>query len=195
MKAVVCKDKQLSVTELPEPVLEEGQTLVKVLRCGICGSDLHVRQHCDHWGALAARSGYRQLTSSSQPVVFGHEFSGEVLINLDPTRVAPNCTNVEKVQQQNLESLLRAIKILDCATNGQLDTAKLEKAHGQVVEIIAKHKGIRQHEGRYYHKVTLLLTGTAPDLTPVTGTLPALPGQAPAAPATQGGADPLGNLW
>jgi len=79
MKAVVCKDKQLSVTELPEPVLEEGQTLVKVLRCGICGSDLHVRQHCDHWGALAARSGYRQLTSSSQPVVFGHEFSGEVL--------------------------------------------------------------------------------------------------------------------
>ena len=79
MKAVVCKDKQLSVTELPEPVLEEGQSLVKVLRCGICGSDLHVRRHCDHWGALAARSGYRQLLNSSQPVVFGHEFSGEIL--------------------------------------------------------------------------------------------------------------------
>lgn len=79
MKAVVCKDRQLSLADLPEPVLEEGQTLVKVLRCGICGSDLHVRQHCDHWGALAARSGYRQLTSSSQPVVFGHEFSGEIL--------------------------------------------------------------------------------------------------------------------
>lgn len=79
MKAVVCQDKQLKVTELPEPVLEEGQTLVKVLRCGICGSDLHVRHHCDHWGALAVRSGYTQLTSSAQPVVFGHEFSAEVL--------------------------------------------------------------------------------------------------------------------
>lgn len=79
MKAVVCQDKQLKVTELPEPVLEEGQTLVKVLRCGICGSDLHVRHHCDHWGALAVRSGYKQLTSSAQPVVFGHEFSAEVL--------------------------------------------------------------------------------------------------------------------
>lgn len=79
MKAVVCKDKKLSVAELPEPVLEEGQTLVRVLRCGICGSDLHVRQHCDHWGTLVARSGYRQLLSSSQPVVFGHEFCGEIL--------------------------------------------------------------------------------------------------------------------
>lgn len=79
MKAVVCEDKQLRVAEIPEPVLETGQSLVKVLRCGICGSDLHVRQHCDHWGALAARSGYRQLLGSSQAVVFGHEFSGEVL--------------------------------------------------------------------------------------------------------------------
>ena len=129
-------------------------------------------------------------TENISILVGNAEFGGEVLINLDPTRVAPNCTNPEKVQQQNLESLLRAIKILDCATNGQLDTAKLEKAHGQVVEIIAKHKGFRQHEGRYYHKVTLLLTGTAPDLTPVTGTLPALPGAAPAVTA-----DPLDILF
>ena len=79
MKAVVCRNRHLSVVELPEPALEAGQSLVKVLRCGICGSDLHVRRHCDHWGALAVRSGYKQLTSSSQPVVFGQEFSAEVL--------------------------------------------------------------------------------------------------------------------
>lgn len=79
MKAVVCKNKKLSVTELPEPVLEEGQALVKVLRCGICGSDLHLRQHCDHWSALMQRSGYRQLQGSSDAIVLGHEFSAEVL--------------------------------------------------------------------------------------------------------------------
>ncbi|MES2089315.1 MAG: zinc-binding dehydrogenase [Pseudomonadota bacterium] len=79
MKVVICKDKQLAVAERPEPIPKQGQLLVKVLRCGICGSDLHVRQHCDHWGSLMARQGYRGLTSSSQEVVFGHEFSAEVL--------------------------------------------------------------------------------------------------------------------
>jgi threonine dehydrogenase-like Zn-dependent dehydrogenase len=79
MKVVVCKDKQLSVMERPDPVPAQGQLLVKVLRCGICGSDLHVRQHCDHWSRLMARSGYTALTSSAEEVVFGHEFSAEVL--------------------------------------------------------------------------------------------------------------------
>jgi threonine dehydrogenase-like Zn-dependent dehydrogenase len=79
MKAVVCNNKQLSVAERPDPVPEEGQLLVKVLRCGICGSDLHVRQHCEHWGQLMARSGYRALLDPGKDVVFGHEFSAEVL--------------------------------------------------------------------------------------------------------------------
>jgi threonine dehydrogenase-like Zn-dependent dehydrogenase len=79
VKAVVCKNRQLSVVERPDPVPGDGQVLLKVLRCGICGSDLHVRQHCDHWGGLMARSGYRALMSSDQEVIFGHEFSGEVI--------------------------------------------------------------------------------------------------------------------
>lgn len=79
MKAVVCQNQQLEVRELPEPVPDEGQVLVKVLRCGICGSDLHVRKHCDHWASMMKRSGYSALSSSAQPVVFGHEFSAEVL--------------------------------------------------------------------------------------------------------------------
>lgn len=79
MKAVVCRNKQLSVVERPDPQPASGQVLLKVLRCGICGSDLHVRHHCDHWGRIMARSGYTQLKSSQQPVVFGHEFSGDVL--------------------------------------------------------------------------------------------------------------------
>ncbi|MBV8500344.1 MAG: zinc-binding dehydrogenase [Paucibacter sp.] len=79
MKAVVCQNRELSLVDLPEREPGEGQVLVKVLRCGICGSDLHVRQHCDHWGQLMARSGYRGISSSAAPVVFGHEFSAEVI--------------------------------------------------------------------------------------------------------------------
>ena len=79
MKAVVCRNKELRVVERPEPRPGSGQVLVKVLRCGICGSDLHVRHHCDEWGALMTRSGYTALTRSDQEVVFGHEFSAEIL--------------------------------------------------------------------------------------------------------------------
>lgn len=88
MKAVVCQNKELSVLDCPEPVPAKGQLLVRVIRCGICGSDLHVRQHCDHWGQLMVRSGYTALQSSAQPVVFGHEFSAEVLDTGPRTRTA-----------------------------------------------------------------------------------------------------------
>ena len=79
MKAVVCRDATLKVVDRPEPIPGQGQVLVKVLRCGICGSDLHVREHCNHWGAMMAGSGYTALTRSDQEVVFGHEFCAEVI--------------------------------------------------------------------------------------------------------------------
>lgn len=79
MKAVVCKQAQLGVRELAEPVPAAGQVLVKVLRCGICGSDLHARHHCDHMAGLMARSGFQGFMRAGDDVVLGHEFSGEVL--------------------------------------------------------------------------------------------------------------------
>jgi threonine dehydrogenase-like Zn-dependent dehydrogenase len=79
MKTVICKNKHLSFVDRPEPVPENGQVLVRVLRCGICGSDLHARAHCDHLADMAARSGYPSLMRSHQEVVMGHEFSAEIL--------------------------------------------------------------------------------------------------------------------
>ena len=80
MKAVICQNTELSVVELPEPVAAKGQVLVEVLRCGICGSDLHMRQHCDEFHAVASKVGMGLiLPRSSDPVVFGHEFCAEVL--------------------------------------------------------------------------------------------------------------------
>lgn len=79
MKAVVCKQARLSVAQLADPVPQKGQLLLKVLRCGICGSDLHARTHCDHSHQLLERTGYPHFMRSDQEVVFGHEFCGEVI--------------------------------------------------------------------------------------------------------------------
>jgi len=80
MKAVVCQNTELSVVDLPEPKPGKGQVLVEVLRCGICGSDLHIRHHCDHMKALMGKVGYaKNFPAQSDAVVFGHEFCCEVL--------------------------------------------------------------------------------------------------------------------
>jgi threonine dehydrogenase-like Zn-dependent dehydrogenase len=69
----------LKVVEHPDPAPRRGQLLLRVLRCGICGSDLHARHHCDHWADLMQRTGLDDFMRSEQEVVFGHEFCGEVL--------------------------------------------------------------------------------------------------------------------
>jgi threonine dehydrogenase-like Zn-dependent dehydrogenase len=78
MRAVVCSNAELEVVERPEPVPGRGQVCIEVLRCGICGSDLHARHGCDVWAELAARAGYDRFARSEEKVVFGHEFCGEV---------------------------------------------------------------------------------------------------------------------
>src|SRR4051812_13712495 len=78
MKAVVCQNAELDVVERPEPTPARGQVRLSVLRCGICGSDLHARHGIDAWAELAEAAGYDRFGRSSQPVVFGHEFSGEI---------------------------------------------------------------------------------------------------------------------
>lgn len=79
MKAVVCQNTELKVVELPEPVPAQGQVVVEVLRCGICGSDLHMRHHCDELRAVVSKVGFDTVPTSADPVVFGHELCAEVL--------------------------------------------------------------------------------------------------------------------
>ena len=78
MRAVVCRNAELEVIERPEPAPGPGQVRIGVSRCGICGSDLHARHGVDAWAELAAQAGYDRFARSDQPVVFGHEFCGEV---------------------------------------------------------------------------------------------------------------------
>jgi threonine dehydrogenase-like Zn-dependent dehydrogenase len=78
MRAVVCQHAELEVMDVEERDPGRGQVRLTVSRCGICGSDLHARHGIDEWAKLADRAGYDRFGRSDQPVVFGHEFAGEV---------------------------------------------------------------------------------------------------------------------
>jgi len=78
MKSVICQNTKLRVDDRPAPEPAQGQVLLEVLRCGICGSDLHMRHHCDHMHALTQRVGYQRVARSNEQLVFGHEFCGEI---------------------------------------------------------------------------------------------------------------------
>ena len=61
MKAAVLEGKRkFVIQDVPEPVLEKDEVLIKVQYCGICGSDLHVFKE-------------------SAAVGFGHEYSGDIV--------------------------------------------------------------------------------------------------------------------
>jgi (R,R)-butanediol dehydrogenase/meso-butanediol dehydrogenase/diacetyl reductase len=66
MKAAVFREvgKKLSIEEVPEPEPGDGDLIVEVRACGICGSDLHISELS---GALPAGT------------IMGHEFAGEVV--------------------------------------------------------------------------------------------------------------------
>jgi threonine 3-dehydrogenase len=69
----------LALTEVPTPTAGPGQVLVRVLRTGICGTDLHI-ESWDSWAAGVI----------TPPLVLGHEFVGEVAAVGDGvTRAAP----------------------------------------------------------------------------------------------------------
>ena len=65
MKAVVVRaPMDFNVEDVPEPKVPGGGLLMKVIACGLCGSDLRT-----------LRSGHRKVTL---PWIIGHEICGTV---------------------------------------------------------------------------------------------------------------------
>jgi threonine dehydrogenase-like Zn-dependent dehydrogenase len=79
MRAAIFRNGQIVADSLPDPKPGAGQVLVKTLACGICGSDLHARQHAHRMVELARHFPHRKPMDLSRDVVFGHEFCCEVL--------------------------------------------------------------------------------------------------------------------
>ncbi|MGI9323332.1 MAG: zinc-dependent alcohol dehydrogenase, partial [Pseudomonadales bacterium] len=57
--------KPLAIKEIDKPAIASDEMLVKVARCGICGTDIH-----------ASRQGPFMVPANT---VFGHEFSGQIV--------------------------------------------------------------------------------------------------------------------
>ena len=79
MRAAIFRHGDLIVDRLPDPVPGAGQVLVKTLACGICGSDLHARRHAAELVDVSRRAGARFVMDLARDVVFGHEFSAELV--------------------------------------------------------------------------------------------------------------------
>jgi 2-desacetyl-2-hydroxyethyl bacteriochlorophyllide A dehydrogenase len=66
MKAVVIEEpNEVVVKTVPDPTPGEGQAVVKVTACGICGTDIHVIRG--------------EFEPTRYPIIPGHEFCGEVV--------------------------------------------------------------------------------------------------------------------
>src|SRR5690606_39114163 len=79
MRGVVTQNGKLELRDIDEPIPATGQVLVRTLTCGICGTDLHARDHMHEFLTGLQRSGNPLPTQPEQGVVFGHEFCAEIL--------------------------------------------------------------------------------------------------------------------
>lgn len=78
MKAVSCANGVFSIVDLPTPRPAAGQLVLDVHSCGICGSDLHAKDHGDELADVLDEVGYHDCIRRHTPTVMGHEFSGVV---------------------------------------------------------------------------------------------------------------------
>lgn len=67
MKALVKTQKgigNIEIRDVPEPMPSRDEVKIKIAACGICGTDIHVKNDCfPYW----------------PPVALGHEFTGEII--------------------------------------------------------------------------------------------------------------------
>ncbi len=80
MRAVVMRDFELIVDDIPVPEPAAGEVLVKTLACGICGSDLHFLKFAEDMVRASREAGSGAFTVDlERDIVMGHEFCCEVL--------------------------------------------------------------------------------------------------------------------
>jgi threonine dehydrogenase-like Zn-dependent dehydrogenase len=79
MRAAIARNRTIVVDDIADPVPGPGDALVRVVACGICGSDLHALVHSDELVAAAAEVGVPLPFDPRLDYVMGHEFSAEVV--------------------------------------------------------------------------------------------------------------------
>ncbi|MCD6386412.1 alcohol dehydrogenase catalytic domain-containing protein [Candidatus Sumerlaeota bacterium] len=64
LRAVLIEPEKILIEEVDKPLPQKGEALIKVEKCGVCGSDIHAY--------------YGKHPFTTLPVVQGHEFSGVI---------------------------------------------------------------------------------------------------------------------
>ena len=109
MKALVYNGaKNLKVKDVPMPSVGENDVLIKILYCGVCGTDIHI--YNGEGGAF----------ETPTPLIIGHEFSGVVekigskvtnvregdLVTVDPNDTCGDCYFCKNAKQQFCENII-----------------------------------------------------------------------------------------
>ena len=68
----VWRNPALAIVDAPVPSVKPEEVLIRVISCGVCGSDVHL--------AESDATGYTTFSGSAKlPTILGHEFAGEVV--------------------------------------------------------------------------------------------------------------------
>lgn len=102
MRAAVLRDGRMVYRDdVPEPTPGQGQVLVEVLACGICGSDLHFAAHGEQvlasTQAMAGTPAAETAVDLDADIFMGHEFSARVLAAGPDTDTFPAGTPVTSI--------------------------------------------------------------------------------------------------
>ena len=88
------------VEEIPLPRLRQGEVILRVKACGICGSDIHIV--------------YEGVTPTAfQPIILGHEFSGEI------AQVGEGVEGWEMGERVAVSSIVSCGQCLNCLSGNQ----------------------------------------------------------------------------
>jgi (R,R)-butanediol dehydrogenase/meso-butanediol dehydrogenase/diacetyl reductase len=120
MRAAVFYGRQdLRLEDVPEPSPGPGDVKLRIFYNGICGSDLHEYYE----GPITTRLEPHPLTGVKNPVIFGHEMSGEVVA------VGAGVADLERGDRVAVEPVETCGRCLFCQS-GQYNHCGLLAFHG-----------------------------------------------------------------
>jgi threonine dehydrogenase-like Zn-dependent dehydrogenase len=104
MKAAYLENDRIHVGDLPDPVPDKGQVLVRTHRCGLCASDAHFLSSGHQVVARSKEFGgpYADVDLAKR-IVMGHEYVGEIVDygagSRRPLKVGTRVTSVPVMRQ------------------------------------------------------------------------------------------------